>query len=177
MEFSLFKKAQTRRLTLEEIRLFPKCELHLHLDGSIRTRTVLELAAEQGVTLPTTDPVELHRMLTVPIDCKNLVEYLRPFDIVNKVLQKTYALKRAVFELAEDCSKDSITYLEIRFAPILHTLEGLSYSEVLHAVVEGKLLAEYNIPIVIRIIVCAMRHMGEKDSYKFCFNYILFILF
>lgn len=39
----------------------PKVELHCHVEGAIRPTTVVELAAKNGVRLPTDDPTELYR--------------------------------------------------------------------------------------------------------------------
>ncbi|KAK2964829.1 putative Adenosine deaminase [Blattamonas nauphoetae] len=164
MEFVVQKRPQPRKLTLAEIRQLPKAELHCHLDGSIRVKTVLELAAEQGVVLPTTDEKELSALLNVAEDCPSLVEYLRAFDITLLVLQRPYAITRTVYEIAEDCVNDGTTYIEIRFAPILHTNKGHSLSEIVKAAIEGKMLAEQRLPIVVRIIVCAMRQLSSDDS-------------
>lgn len=57
---------------------------------------------------------------------------------------------------------DGVSYLEIRFSPILHTRENLNLSTVMHAICEGKAMAEYNLPIQIRIIVCGMRQMDAQ---------------
>mgnify|MGYP002385488099 CR=1 FL=1 len=101
----------------------------IHLaDGSVRPSTILELATEQRVTLPTNDLEELRKLICVSSECPSLVEYLRGFAITNSVLQKAYALTRVMYELCEDCVADGITYAEIRFSPILHTLEELNLS-------------------------------------------------
>ena len=163
----------------------PKAELHIHLgirsfsfffsltificiiciiDGSVRPRTVIDLAREQGVKLPTYDEAELTKLLTVAEDCPSLVEYLESFAITLRVLQRTYALTRVVYEICEDAYKDGITYIEIRFAPILHTEKGCTLSEIIHAVVEGRMLAEKHMPITCRIIVCAMRQLSPVES-------------
>ncbi|KAH7832537.1 adenosine deaminase [Monocercomonoides exilis] len=155
---------QPRKLTIEDIKHFPKAELHCHLDGSIRPKTVIDLALEQGVKLDTFDVDELTKLLKVPEDCPDLTVYLRSFDISLKVLQQPYALTRTVYEIAEDAYHDGISYLEIRFAPILHTSNGHTLSEIMHAVVEGRLLAEANFPITVRIIVCAMRQLSPAES-------------
>ena len=75
-------------ITRDVMKRLPKAELHLHLDGSVRPHTIIELAKEQGVELPTFDEAELTKLVCVGEDCKSLVEYLRSFDITLKVLQR-----------------------------------------------------------------------------------------
>ena len=75
-------------ITLDVMKRLPKAELHLHLDGAVRPRTILELAKEQGVELPTFDEEELTKLVCVRADCEPLVEYLRSFDITLLVLQR-----------------------------------------------------------------------------------------
>ena len=62
-------------------------DLHLHFDGSLLPRTVLELAQEQGILLPAKEPDELKLFLTAPENTKSLNENLEKFDLPLKVLQ------------------------------------------------------------------------------------------
>jgi adenosine deaminase len=149
-------------LSLEVLRKLPKAELHLHLDGSIRVSTIIELAKEQGVELPTYDEVELKKLVTVDLNCQSLEEYLRGFDITLRVLQRSYAITRALYEVCEDAVKDGVRYIEVRFSPILHVRGGLSLSGVMEAIVQGHVMAEYNLPIKVGIIVCGMRQLPSK---------------
>ena len=125
-------------LTREFVKSLPKAELHCHLDGSMRLSTILELAKEQNVKLPTDDPAKLESMLKVGMDCPSLEVYLKAFDITCSVLQTYDSLVRATYELAEDCAAENVWYLEIRFSPILHVNKGLKLTEVIDAVLEGK---------------------------------------
>ena len=63
-------------------------ELHIHLEGSVRPQTLLELAREQGAYLPTYNVRELERYLRVPNCCTDLSEYLKRFDLAFTVLQE-----------------------------------------------------------------------------------------
>ena len=150
------------KITREVMRKLPKAELHKHLDGSVRPSTIIALAKEQGVELPTFDEEELKKLVSVDENCPSLVEYLRGFDITLKVLQRPYALTRAMYEVCEDSWKDGVRYLEIRFSPILHINEGLSLGGVMEAVCEGLTLARYHFPITVNIIVCAMRQLPSN---------------
>lgn len=116
------------------------------------------------MTLPTFDPVELSRLVSVRDDCESLVEYLRGFDITLSVMQTRYAITRAMYEVCEDAYLDGVRYIEVRFSPILHTRGGLSLSSVMEAVVEGKVMAELNLGIIPRIIVSGMRQMSPEVS-------------
>ncbi|OHT07523.1 adenosine deaminase family protein [Tritrichomonas foetus] len=149
-------------LTLDIIRQMPKAELHCHLDGFCRPQTIIELAAEQGIALPTTNIDELSKMMTAPLDCPDLVTYLTCFDIVLPVMQQPYAITRIFYEACEDAVKDGITYIELRFAPALHTKNGHSYSQILEAAIDGVNMAQKRLPITPRIICCAMRQMSPE---------------
>lgn len=143
----------------------------------------MELAEEQGVELPSHDREELTNMVTVGLECESLEEYLMGFDITLKVLQQSCmnsyylildAITRAMYEVCEDAYNDGVKYLEVRFSPILHINEGLSLSNVMEAVIDGKNLAEMKLPMVVRIIVCGMRQLSPNDTYKLaelCWRY------
>jgi len=154
--------ASKTKITYDVMRKLPKAELHKHLDGSVRVSTIIELAKEQGVELPTFDEDELRKLVSVGDSCPSLVEYLRGFDITLKVLQRSYALTRVMYEVCEDSWNDGVRYLEIRFSPILHINEGLSLGGVMEAVCEGLALARYHFPITVNIIVCAMRQLPSN---------------
>lgn len=70
-------EAIKQTLSLEILKKLPKAELHCHLDGSVRIETIIDEAIKQGVQLPTFDPVELKKLVSVDDECKSLVEYLR----------------------------------------------------------------------------------------------------
>ena len=93
-----------QKLTLQDIQRLPKTDLHVHLDGSLRIPTILELAEQQKVKLPGDSVDALRPFVEVGEDCKSLVEYLRAFDVTLSVMQTYDALVRTAFELAEDAA-------------------------------------------------------------------------
>lgn len=151
-------------LTYDFVKQLPKAELHCHLDGSMRTSTIIELAKQYQVQLPSDDPEVLKAILEVGENCTSLEEYLKAFDITCSVLQTHDSLTRATYELAEDCAAENIRYLEIRFSPILHLNKGMKLTEVVDAVLYGKIMAEKKFNIKIGIIICGMRHFAPEKS-------------
>ncbi|MGE0492553.1 MAG: adenosine deaminase [Vulcanimicrobiota bacterium] len=159
----------------ELIRALPKTDLHLHLDGSLREQTLIELARERGVSLPS-DTVEGLNELVFRPHYANLAEYLHGFQYTCAVLQDAEALERAAYELAWDNINEGVRYIEVRFAPQLHTHRGFSLKEVLQAVNRGLARAQsehQNSPAVREndeppfyygIIVCAMRFFTAAFS-------------
>ena len=112
-------------LSLEFIEKLPKTDLHVHLDGSIRVDTIIELARKQGVKLPTFDRADLFRQIFAGDVCNSLDDYLKAFDITLSVMQTEESLERTGYELAEDAWKENVRYIEVRYAPMLHTRLGL----------------------------------------------------
>ena len=71
----------------------PKAELHLHLDGSVRVGTALELARTGGVDAPTTWR-GMFDALVAPERCRDQAELLRAFDLPIALMQDAEALER-----------------------------------------------------------------------------------
>ena len=142
----------------------PKAELHLHLDGSVRPKTVLELAKQGGVPLPTEEPDKLIDFLEATDSTGSLVEYITYFELPIAVLQTVPALERATYELAEDLKNDNVRYAEIRYEPWLHVQQGLSLTDVLRAVLSGWTAGRKAFGLEGGIIVTALRDMPPAQN-------------
>jgi adenosine deaminase len=119
------------------LRALPKTDLHCHLDGSLRLSTLIELARERKIALPSESEAGL-RELVFKKQYRDLPDYLHGFAYTCAVLQDAEALERAAFELGEDCLAEGVRYLEVRFAPQLHVHPGsLEIPQVLAAVDRG----------------------------------------
>ena len=146
----------------------PKTDLHVHLDGSLRLPTLIELAREGGVKLPSATEGGL-RETVFKERYASLGEYLRGFQYTVAALQTAEALERAAAELAEDNQAEGVRYLEVRFAPQLHVHPGLDAVQAIAAVDRGlrrardawnrraAVLAAEEPPFEYGIICCAMR--------------------
>src|SRR5699024_2654112 len=88
-------------LPLSFIEKLPKTDLHVHLDGSLRLTTLLELAETQGIALPAAEPEALAKALHFGEPAGSLEEYLKAFEATVQVMQTESALERVSYELAE----------------------------------------------------------------------------
>jgi adenosine deaminase len=141
----------------------PKAELHVHLDGSLRPATLLDLARAAGVPLPVTEPEALRRYMRVD-DARNLEDYLTRFDLTVAVLQTAEALERVAYEMVEDAARDGVRYLEVRYCPSLSRHRGLSLDETVRAQRRGLLRGERAFGVRTGIINCALRHFEPARS-------------
>jgi adenosine deaminase len=153
-------------LTGEVIRRAPKVLLHDHLDGGLRPRTIVELAAEAGHQLPAGDAESLGHWFTESADSGSLERYLETFDHTVAVMQTAENLTRVARECVEDLAADGVVYAEVRYAPEQHLQGGLSLEEVVAAVQrgfdEGQQAAAGEHPIVVRQLLTAMRHQARS---------------
>ena len=154
------------KMSRELIEKLPKTDLHVHLDGSVRLQTIIDLASEFGIKLPTTDVEELRKLIVCGDHTVSLDDYLRGFNIVNLVLQNKEGLRRAAYELAEDAAKENVRYMEVRYSPILHTLGGLKLTEISQAVIDGLKKGEHDFGIQTGVIICGIRNMDPTTSLK-----------
>ena len=150
-------------LTREELHALPKAELHVHLDGSLRSSTMLELASTAGVRLPASDPDELALAMRAQ-DSRGLEDYLRKFTITLSLMQTPGSLERTAYELAEDAARENVRCLEVRYSPALHTEAGMSMEEAVVAVLQGLHRAEGDLEIHAGLIICGIRSMDSSVS-------------
>jgi adenosine deaminase len=153
----------TYQPTFDEIRRAPKVLLHDHLDGGLRPGTITELAGEIGYRdLPTDDAGELAEWFAQIADSGSLERYLESFNHTVAVMQTPEGLARVAAECAEDLAADGVVYAEVRFAPELHTEQGLSLDQVVEAVLEGFAAGTKSGAIRIGVLLTAIRHAARS---------------
>lgn len=165
-------------ITEEFIRSLPKTDLHVHLDGSVRLETLIELAQDYSIELPSYTAEGL-RELVYKDRYESLGDYLKGFGYAVAVMQSEIALERIAYEFAVDNFAEGVRYFEVRFAPQLHVHQHMNTVMVIKAVNRGLSKAKYEFnqsplikndqepPFEYGIIVCAMRMFNEKFSEYF----------
>ena len=144
-----------------QIEQMQKAVLHLHLDGSLRPETVYKWLKEQGKDV---DLEQIKKDLMVDKDCRDLNEYLQKFNLPLEVLQTEEHIEQATYELFEDLAKQNVIYAEVRFAPQLHTQEGLEYETIVEAAIRGMEKAKKEHGIDGNLILCCMRGKDNVEN-------------
>jgi adenosine deaminase len=147
------------------ISAMPKAELHLHLDGSVRIDTALELARTRRIEAPRT-AAGMRGALIAPARCADQAELLRAFDLPIALMQDTEALERITAELVEAKAADGVRYVEIRWGPLLHVRRGLSLADGIAAVVRGARASAATTGTTVRLIATALRSHDPSDNVR-----------
>ena len=138
-------------------------DLHLHLDGSLSAKAILDVAKKEQIELPTNNEDELNRYLMVPENCGSLNEYLERFALPNLVLQSKYGLETCTLDLLKRLADDGLKYVEIRMAPQLSINKGLTQEEVVKTLIDTCKKGE-KFHIFSNLILCMMRGNNTKEK-------------
>lgn len=128
------------------LKAVPKVELHVHLDGSVRVKTVAELLHK--------NESEVKMQMMCDQKTLSLTDYLTKFELPLEVMQTKENLQRITRELLEDLKEEHVIYAEIRFAPFFHTKQGLTQEEVVKSIIE---VMDSMDGISCNVILCCMR--------------------
>ncbi len=137
----------------------PKVELHRHLEGSLRLRTMQEIARAQGLTVPTSTD-NLSNLVQVqtgePTTYQN---FLSKFSTLRLFYRSPEVIYRITREAVEDAAKDNVRYLELRFTPVaLSRAERFPLGDVMDWVCESALKAASEFGLRVGLIVSLNRH-------------------
>ena len=135
-------------------------DLHLHLDGAITVDIAKELARIQNITLPASDDNALEKLLTVPEDCQSLNDFLKCFALPLSLMQTYNGLKESVRLVAENIRSQGVIYAEIRYAPQLHTSNGMTQEDAVKAALDGLKATS----LKANLILCFMRGDDNADA-------------
>lgn len=140
-----------------DFRAYPKVELHLHLDCSLSYNVV------HRINPSITEEAYRHDFIA-PAKCTNLVDFLTRAPHAVALMQTEEQLRLVVADVFEQFQLDSMLYVEIRFAPFLHTDGGLSPEQVVEIVEAATSQACKSTSIEARLILCTLRHYSAEQS-------------
>ncbi|UCC63136.1 MAG: adenosine deaminase [Anaerolineae bacterium] len=137
----------------------PKIDLHRHLEGSLRLETVVGLARENGVSLPSYDIERLRPLVQVTDDPPDFDRYLGKFHILRRIYSTPQVIERLAYETVADAAADNVRYLELRFSPSAQAAaHGFSFSDTTDWVIAGVQRAQRDFDITVRLIIALVRH-------------------
>lgn len=153
----------TRR-SIEFYRSLPKVELHRHLEGSLRLRTLLEVGRAHGLSLPNTS--KLRELVQIGEEEDFTFEnFLSKFQTLRLFYRSPEVIERIAMETIEDAAADNIRYMELRFTPVaLGRAEGFDLGQVMDWVIQGTQHAEEKFGVKTRLIASVNRHESIEQA-------------
>lgn len=145
----------------------PKTEIHCHLEGAIRTQTIIDVAREYNISLPAYEVDELDKHVKVLDQMRDLQAVLEAFDIFQRSITSPAVFERIAWELFEDCAKQNIKLFEVRFSPdwAFHG-HDLNWDACLEGLLRAQERAEKEFDMAIGIIAITSRSMGADSCVK-----------
>jgi len=153
-------------VTYATLAALPKIDLHRHLEGSLRLDTLIEVARDFKLDLPTERDV-LRAYVQITDEGGDFRTFLSKFGVLRKFYQSPEVIKRFAYEAVEDAAKDNVRYLELRFTPMaLARLQNYAFEEVTDWVIESVEKAQRDYAIQVRLIVSINRHEDVSIGYR-----------
>lgn len=148
---------------LKNYRSLPKVELHRHLEGSLRLKTMLEVAGEHGITIPD-DILRLSNLVQMQEqEAFTFKTFLSKFDTLRLFYRSPEIIHRITREAVEDAARDNVRYMELRFTPVaLSRAERFPLHDVIDWVIKGAREAAAEFAMTVRLIASVNRHESPE---------------
>ena len=139
----------------------PKTEIHCHLEGAIRTSTIIDVARQHGLKLPAYEVGTLNPHVKVLEQLTDLDAVLRAFRIAQNSITSVDIVERIAWECFEDAAKQNIKLFEIRFSPdFAFSGHKIDWDAGLKAILRAKQRAQNKFGMAIGLIAISSRGMG-----------------
>ena len=135
----------------------PKIELHIHLDCSLSYETVKRLRPETTID-------DFNNNFKASKSCSSLKQYIKCADNAISLMQSKESLELVMEDFFNQLIEDNVIYCEIRFAPLLHTEEGLNSREVLNIICNSMNILSKESGVITGLILCTLRHYSKEQS-------------
>jgi adenosine deaminase len=142
------------------IRRLPKCELHIHIEGSLEPELMFALARRNGIRLPYASVEALRQAYQF----RHLQDFLDIYYQGMSVLvteQDFYDLAWAYLQRARG---DNVRHVEMFFDPQGHTARGIAFSTVIGGLHRAVVDATRELGVGASLIMCFLRHLDETDA-------------
>ena len=145
----------------------PKTEIHCHLEGAIRTQTIIDVAQEYNLKLPAYEVAALDKHVKVYDQMRNLESVLAAFAIFQNSITSPKVVERIAWELFEDSARQNIKLFEVRFSPdwAFHG-HDLDWDACLEGLLRAKERAEKEFDMAIGYIAITSRSLGPASCVK-----------
>ena len=149
------------------LRSLPKCEHHLHIEGTISPELLFQLARTNNITLPaTTDPAfasieSLHERY---LRFTSLDDFLNYYYIAMSALITASDFEQLGYEYFKKAHADGVHHAEVFFDPQAHTERGIAYEIVVKGLVAAQKRAEQEFGLTSKLILCFLRHLPAEQA-------------
>jgi adenosine deaminase len=145
----------------------PKTEIHCHLEGAIRNGTMIDVARQYGVPLPSYEVPELDKHVKVFDQWRDLRAVLKAFSIARDCFTSGGVVERVAWELFEDSAAQNIKLLEVRFSPDwAFSRHDLDWDAALDGILRARARAERELGMAIGLIAITSRSLGPGSCVK-----------
>jgi adenosine deaminase len=145
----------------------PKTELHCHLEGAIRTQTIIDIGREHGLKLPAYDVAGLDPHVKVFEQLKSLDAVLEAFGIAQNSIASPAVVERIAWEMFEDAAAQNIKLLEVRFSPDwAFSAHKVDWNDAMEGLLRAKQRAVGELGMAIGFIAITSRSMGVRSCEK-----------
>ena len=155
-------------VTHEFLQALPKCEHHLHIEGSLSPSLLFRLARTNNVPLPDSDfdPsfASPEALLSRYDHFTCLEDFLHYYFIGMSVLITASDFESLAYEYFTKAHADGVQHAEIFFDPQAHTHRGIPYTTVVEGLTAAQKKAEKEFGLTSKIILCFLRHLSETDA-------------
>lgn len=139
----------------------PKCELHIHIEGSLEPALMFALAARNGIRLPWPDVATLRRAYAF----KSLQDFLDVYYVGMSVLVTERDFFDLAFAYLERAKADNVAHVEMFFDPQGHTARGVAFATVVNGLHAACVRARETLGVSASLIMCFLRHLDEADAH------------